>query len=209
MKDEMKRYQALLGNRTHQTHPRFRGFPRIAKEEIEKAREDSFENPDMSPNQLLRVRRRRDAVAQMVLHGFPIETIIEVVEKKFDLADGTRAVRRDIKEIRNRWLEEDNENRANWRSEAIRRIYGHIRESAKDRDWKAVTGFERLLAQIQGTLGPIRIDVNKQHAEDLLEYLGCLGPEDIERYAKKFEDLERKAELYDGLVITTVGKSIS
>jgi len=191
------------------SHPQYRGFPKVAEAEIVKAKVDAVRNPDLSTNPITRVRRRQDAVSQMLLLGFPVGAIVDVVQKKFDLRDGSTAVSRDIKEIRNRWLEEDADNRSAWRSAAIRRIYGHIRESSKDRDWKAVTGFERLLAQIQGTLGPIRIDVNKQHAEDLLEYLGCLGPEDIERYAKKFEDLERKAELYDGLVITTVGKSIS
>jgi hypothetical protein len=134
-------------------------------------------------------------VERMMLDGVADQVVIDVVSRQFDKAEAT--IKDDIKHIRRRWTEEDDEQRRTYKSSAMRRIQSHISEARKDRAWGAVSSLERLLAQIQGTLEPVQVNVEFVAKQALADYISNLSDEELEALALEQKEIERKAAMFD------------
>jgi len=131
----------------------------------------------------------------MMLDGVADQVVIDVVSRQFDKAEAT--IKDDIKHIRRRWTEEDDEQRRTYKSSAMRRIQGHISEARKDRAWGAVSSLERLLAQIQGTLEPVQVNVEFVARQALADYISNLSDEELDALELEQKELERKAAMFE------------
>ena len=84
-----------------------------------------------------------------------------------------------IHKVYSRWAETDKAHQPHLRSAARRRIYEHIQEARKDRNWNAVSNFEKVLSGIEGTQEPVEIihhTADNVLTESLLQVLGEQDP---------------------------------
>lgn len=139
---------------------------------------------------------RLDSVLeQMMLHNHSVTAINRLAQKEFGAGPAVVAKRREI--IRQRWVEEYDEQRPHLRRMAEKRLNQHIEQARKAGKWDAVVNMERLLAQMQGTLEPERV-VHEFQTGDILSQL--LSSQDVvDDYAAEVRMLEQKAAQYDAL----------
>ena len=134
-------------------------------------------------------------IERMMLDGVADRVIIDFAARRFDKTENT--IQSDIGVIRRRWVSEDDEQRRTYKSGAMRRIQAHISEAKKDRAWGAVSSLERLLAQIQGTLEPVQVNVEFVAKQALADYISNLSDEELEALTLEQKEIERKAAMFD------------
>lgn len=139
--------------------------------------------------------RLDSVVEQMMLHNHSVTAINRLVLKEFGAPATVVAKRREL--IRQRWVEEYDEQRPHLRRMAEKRLNQHIEQARKAGKWDAVVNMERLLAQMQGTLEPERV-VHEFQTVDILSQL--LSSQDVvENYAAEVRMLEQKASQFDAI----------
>ncbi len=84
-----------------------------------------------------------------------------------------------VARIREKWAEEERAARPHYKAQAMRRIYGHIAEAKRDKNWSAIAQFEKILSDMQGTKEPVEINVNIDATvtEAALHVVSTLTPE--------------------------------
>ena len=92
---------------------------------------------------------RLDFVEQMMLKGESATKVTQSCVEQFGVAAST--AKSYMTEVRDRWSEEERDNRPTYKTQAMRRIYGHIQKARESSNWAAVAQLERLLSDIQGT----------------------------------------------------------
>jgi len=76
---------------------------------------------------------------------------------------------------------------------AEQRLFRHIRDARSRGQYGAVIGAERLLADIQGTRAPIKIDVNISLQSALINVLGSMPASAMNELLDEYNELEAKA----------------
>jgi len=103
-------------------------------------------------------RKRTEAIESLLVNGVGLARLERIGRETFGM--NKAAVALYVKRIRERWAEESRAERPHNKAQQVRRIYGHIAEARRDKNWSAVAQFEKLLAQVLGTMEPVEINVN-------------------------------------------------
>jgi DNA-binding transcriptional MerR regulator len=145
-------------------------------------------------------RKRLDFIEKLLIAGVSISRIESACREAFDPPMSKTAVRTYISRVHARWAEEERTNRAHYKTQAIRRLYGHIAEARKASNWAAVAQLERLLSDIQGTKEPIEVQVNVDATvtEAMLHVVANLSPE---RKRALIEEQRRLRALAQGATV--------
>lgn len=98
-----------------------------------------------------------------------------------------------IRRVMDRWVAESEADRSFNKVTAVRRLFSHMQDARRDKKWSAVLGCERLIADIQGTREPIRIDLNANVNMALVNCIGAMTSEDREALLAEYEVLEETA----------------
>jgi hypothetical protein len=170
-----------------------------------KSRLYSATSPDQQRGIVVSVedrRKRTDAIENMLIAGISQSRIERVCREQFGMtkaAVGTYIVR-----IRDRWAVEERESRPFYKAQAMRRLYGHMAEARRDKNWAAIAQFEKLLSDMQGTKEPVEVNINVDATvtEAALHVVSTLTPE---RRAALIEEQRRLRQLAAKQTIDTVG----
>lgn len=138
--------------------------------------------------------KQRRVIEEMLAHNIHTSDICEVMcDDPWNMTRAT--VKNSILRIRQKWREVDQERRADHKLMAQKRLLADIAAARKSKAWNAVASLERLLADIQGTKEPIRIDVdvNETVRESIEVSLANMTPEMVRAFAQRHR--ERRAEL--------------
>lgn len=110
--------------------------------------------PRVMPEQ---ARERREILSQLLQAGVSPDMIAQAMAEKFGMDEA--AVKRLSTEIRQRWLEEDDEDRPYARSATIRRLKKQISEARAKGAYTAAAMYEKTLAGIEGTANPVELHI--------------------------------------------------
>ena len=118
------------------------------------------------PSQVILLKRRR-VLTQLLAQGMPDEDIVQVaLDPKLELAfRSQQAVRSAIAKCKDGWAAQDAEQQPRLKGAATRRILDHVGKAKAQNRWAAVATLEHLLADIQGTRAPIRVEVDVTEAQ--------------------------------------------
>jgi hypothetical protein len=131
-------------------------------------------------------RNQRIRAAEALLsNGASKDHIHQVLADKFGM--GQRAITALITRVYKLWSEDESSQRAHYKRAAIRRIHGHINAARKQGKFGAIASLEGLLARIQGTLDPIRVEVNVEATlrETVLHVMTGLDTERLHELAQR------------------------
>jgi hypothetical protein len=135
-------------------------------------------------------RTRRETLSLLMANGASMDVIIEAMGRPPGLpgqpgGHGMHELetRKLLAEVRSSWQEEDAESARHYKSAAIRRLHRHIAAAKLKNAWTAIAMFEKILAQVQGTLEPIQVSITAEArvAQAVLHVLGESDPEQIRR----------------------------
>lgn len=141
-------------------------------------------------------------VEDLIVQGASASQIVRLTVSKY-FVTATRA-KKLIERVKELHATEDAEARAEWKSAQIRRLQTMRRLASGERtadgkgwivkpDHKAVVAYERLLAQICGTLEPVQIDVDVRHTEAIRAVIVNMTPEQSADLLAEAEEQERLA----------------
>lgn len=161
------------------------------------------------------VKRQVDFVEGLMVLGVSSSAIVVQASRPPGATPGTGGlgvsqsrVRVLIERIKVRWEEEDAARSMSRRSEAVRRAMRQIQNCQGRRDprnptqWlekpnhSAILGYERHIAQLQGTYAPIQIDVNVQHVETLAQVFSRYSIDYLRGLHAKARAKERLAKAF-------------
>lgn len=103
-------------------------------------------------------RARLMAVEQMLTLGVTPQQMEATLKAQYDM--GPAKVASYVGQVRARWAAEGEQDRAQLKKAAIRRIQQHIRGAVAKGQFSAVAQLERLLADIQGTKEAVEVNLN-------------------------------------------------
>lgn len=152
------------------------------------------------------VKEQERAVEVLLTNAVDEAGIVTALRNKWGIS--YHRAKRLIGRVRDRWVEESQVNGYANKVEAEKRLLDGIREARKDRKWSAVASFERTLANLQGTLEPIRIDVGVRQHGAILEIMGSMTGEELERLAGEAEESRRVHEAWRRGALPAVADAI-
>ena len=122
-------------------------------------------------------RRRTEFIEGLLVAGLSMPQVERAARDSF--AMNRLQVATYVGRIRERWAEEEKTQRPHNKAQQMRRVYGHIAEARRDKNWAAVAQFEKLLSDILGTKEPVEINVNVDAVvtEAALQVIAGLTPE--------------------------------
>jgi len=148
---------------------------------------------------------------------FTISKLQGACEQKFGRRPSASRVNKLIKAIQARWATEDAENRPSIKAQSIRRVYDHIRRarghegrpgqgtpgqpgyvapvSPSAPKWSAIARFEELLADFQGTREPLRVSLEVQMTEALMNVIASMTPEQVHAALEEEKERDRLVEI--------------
>lgn len=144
------------------------------------------------------VEHRLRTVEALMLSGLATSQVCEQAKKHLSItaAKTTELMRK----IRARWLSEDSESRASWKSAQIRRLMGYIKvarggvvqspsgeQTSIPPNFGALAKFEGLLADLQGTRDPIKLDFDVTVSQAIVHVAANMTPAQIALFEKKYE----------------------
>jgi|SRR5271166_4991444 len=112
------------------------------------------------------------------------------------LGIGRDATLRTIQRVIDKLVRQSEADRPRNKLYAIQRLYRHMREAKRAGKWSTVLGCERLIADIQGTREPLRLDINLSVNMALMAVVGNLTGEQRDALLAEYEEMEYKAKLY-------------
>ena len=150
--------------------------------------------PANRPSEAILLKRRR-VLSQLLAQGLPDEDIVQLaLDPKLELAFATpAAVLKAIARCKDSWASQDAEQQPRLKGAATRRILDHISKAKAQSKWAPVAQLEHLLAGIQGTLAPIRIEVDTTEAQRhaLAGAIATMTPAHVLELAAKQRMLEQ------------------
>jgi len=138
------------------------------------------------------VAAQERAVELLLTEAINDSAICSALKAKWNV--GATRAKKLIVRVRGRWIEESQVNAHANKVEAERRLTSGIHEARKDRNWSAVASFERTLAGIQGTLEPMRIDVNVRKSGAVAEIVAAMSGDELEALLK---EMDERDQIYD------------
>lgn len=152
-------------------------------------------------------KQRFELIEGLMVAGLSQEQIAKATGKSFGMTKHQTMLY--IARIRDRWAEEEKEARPHNKTQATRRIVGHIAEARRDKNWSAVAQLEKLLSDMQGTKEPTEINVNVDATltQAIVSVVSNLTPE---RRAAMIEEQRRLREIAGKpvVVIPTTAESV-
>lgn len=184
-------------------------MPRIAREpaldatvkygaQAPEERRIPYVTPDMR-------RARLIAVEQMLVAGVPQAVLEATCKEKFGMTRS--AVDRYCGLVRERWAKESEQDRAQLKKMAVRRIQQHIRNATAKGQFSAVAQLERLLSDIQGTKEALEVNVNVTSTitEAVISVVSAMTPEEQHALIEEQRRLQLAAEAGGRQIIETEG----
>jgi hypothetical protein len=153
------------------------------------------------------VRAQLSWVEDLVVQGASMSQIERVTLARFPQVTKKR-IRSLVERVKEAHAREDNEARAEWKSAQIRRLHTYRTQASGQRtpdgrgwltppDHKAIIAYERLLAQVCGTLEPVTMNVNATYTEALLQVTANLmvDPDRAMAVLEEAQEQARRADL--------------
>ncbi len=146
-------------------------------------------------------------VEDLIVEGAGTGQIIRVMQQRFAGITKVR-VKNLIARVTETHAKEDAEARTEWKAAQIRRLHQYRRQAAGTPqlaadgsrigwlvkpDHKAIIAYERLLAQICGTLEAVKVDVDVRYTEAMLSVVAQMTGEDAAEYLFEAQENERLA----------------
>lgn len=153
-------------------------------------------------------RKQELAVEQLLLAGYNPPSIPSTLRKQEDpaLHIGKARTRTIVNRVRAQWAKHDAEVRPTNRAMQERRLLKCIRDASgfKDKNGRwierpnhnALVGYEKLLADLQGTREPVRVDVNVQVNETILHVISGMGAEQVAASLARIRERDEMAAAY-------------
>lgn len=132
-------------------------------------------------------------------------------DKPAGLGIGYDKAKRLLGVVKERLVRESESLRPTNKAAAERRILGDIQAAKAAKNWAAVRGFESLLADIQGTKDPIRVDVSVTQRSAVVHLIGNMTDGEFTELVDEYEELEARATLAEAQArrtITVAGVSV-
>lgn len=122
-------------------------------------------------------RERESEIERLMIAGVSQSRTENAMRDRHGMS--RHAVQSAMRRVRQRWVEEERENRPSYKNTAMRRLLGSIAEARGAKNFAAVAQLERLLAEMQGTREPIEMNVNVETTlpEAALQVAAQLTPE--------------------------------
>lgn len=138
--------------------------------------------------------KMRRTIEEMLAHNFHTADIAEAMAAPpFNLTPAQTKTQ--IARIRRHWREIDVDRRPDYKNAAMRRLLNSIMAARKKGDFGAVATLERLLADIQGTKEPLKLQLNVSSVleHSVAEAVARMSNERIQALARAHHD--RRAAL--------------
>jgi hypothetical protein len=147
---------------------------------------------------LAETREQENEVENLLVRCISVTTIIAHIRKKYG-AGKTRTDRL-IERVKSRWLDEDSGVRPFRKAAQARRLTRWIElasgrlNPADPTQWLekpnlvSLATFERLYAELHGTLEPIKHEVDVRVSETILHVIASLRPEDMHRILSEYQE---------------------
>jgi hypothetical protein len=103
---------------------------------------------------------RKKLMHQLVLNHVPFDSITQTFRNRYQTSVSVAAIRRLKDLVERELIDMDRELIPLLKQKQVSRLHEHIIKAKAANSWNAVVSAERLLAQIQGTLVPLQINVN-------------------------------------------------
>jgi hypothetical protein len=163
----------------------------------------------------IRVRQEaRTTLEVMYAQRYPKQEIIRTMRERYGLRK--MAVYTMLDRVRASWAEQSEEERASNKAAQEIRLNQDLRRlrvrmadqkaasKPNDRELAALSGavyrLESLLADIQGTREPIKVDVDIKVSQAIFTMIGTMGAEEVARELAYYEEIERRAQAYQAMV---------
>ena len=129
------------------------------------------------------VIKRNQAASALLAGGASREEIDHQLAIEFSMT--SRAVGVLLTRVVKNWSDEEVERRPHMKRAAVKRMHSHIASARAAKNYGAVSSLERLLAQMQGTLEPIEINVNIDATvrESVINVVAMATPARLEQLA--------------------------
>lgn len=166
------------------------------------------------------VRAQESAVEQLLVQGVTNRQVALTMRKQFDVGEArTRTL---INRTHQRWEAESELGRASRKEATVRRIsrrivsldqrlqgqrgeHGEVVVApvTKPGEIAAIHGalhkWESLLAEVEGTLAPVKVEVSVQVSQAILQIIATMTPEEVSQAMSALDEQERKAKLFDAV----------
>lgn len=129
------------------------------------------------------VREQERAIGVLLTNAVDTHGIVTALRNKWGIGHGR--AHKLIERVRRQWIEDSQTNSYANKVEAERRLLDGIKRAREAGKWSAVASFERTLANIQGTLEPMRIDVNVRQSGAIVEIMASMTGEELEQLAAR------------------------
>lgn len=118
-----------------------------------------------------------------------------ILKKRFGL--GSKAVERHRRRIYEQWAAEDDERRPYLKARQLARLHRGLDKAYRTGQWTAISALERLIAQIEGNLDPVKLQVNvaAEVQNNVLRVIHQMSPEQLAEYADKERAFRGHAQL--------------
>ena len=152
-------------------------------------------------------RTQMSAIEQLMLRPESEHAIASLCKQQFGIGGGR--TQQLMQRIRDRWTSEDSAARPAWKSAQIRRLQRMIKAATgyvENGKWVeklnhvALAKYEELLASIQGTKDPLKIELDMQVSETALHVIADLTPEEVAHFVERNLENKRMAEEYRALL---------
>ena len=153
---------------------------------------------------IVEVREQLRAVEGLLIQGATHGQIVRAM-KKFAVPCGEKRATNLIERIKTQWAQEDDAVRAVKKAAAERRLIQHIENAKgdvaddgtyKNANFQAIGRFEQLLADLQGTREPVKVQLDLQVSVAVAQLVATYTPEQVTRAITEMAQLERDAELW-------------
>lgn len=131
-------------------------------------------------------------VENCMVQGLSTTKIQTLASQEYAVSRSTIA--RLVSYIGDRWIKEEEDRRPLYKSAAMERLARYSRKAAEEKNWSAVARFESLLADMQGTKEPIRIQVTAQVTTAMLNIIGNMSTDDIRTIEDQMRELESNSK---------------
>lgn len=173
---------------------------------------------------LAEARRQLAFIEDLIVQGASVSQIIRLARRPVSaggLDIGEKRTRKLIERVKETHAKEDAEARQEWKAAQIRRLHEYRRQASGVRnpdgtwkvapDHKAIVAYERLLAQICGTLDPVELKVDARYTEAMLTVVSTLTNEDAANLLAEAREqaalAERARKLLPAITIVDVPDS--
>lgn len=189
---------------------------------MRKRRSEPFRTPDKEGDAPLNPTHvKSDAIAReryverLWYNGVPEHRILIDAQAKFSIAESSARVI--LAHVRERCINDHEQNRTEWKHQTIERVLGHIDAAKNQRarvecpecgksfiavkpQWSAIASLEKHLADIQGTKAPAQVNVMIQFDIAIVRVVSNLTADQKQDMLREYNNVMAKAAKYDELM---------